>query len=80
MRNGNTGQDRPEIEDFISDCETDLKAYDQLDPRLREFLRNLPMNFAAEQALFRQITLGVEETLNSGKEMLAEYFPGWTPI
>jgi hypothetical protein len=60
--------------------EDEMAAFDQLDPRLREFIRNLPGNFPSFEALAMQQMRGVEETLRMGQRMLETNFPGWTPI
>lgn len=63
-----------------SSFQEDMKAFDQLDPRLRAFMRELPIQFSAASVLACQHFLGVTETLRQGRAMLAREFPGWSPV
>lgn len=59
----------------------DLECYELLDPRLREFLREVPpIPLSAETYLRWQERFGVEAVLAKQAELLQRQYPGYTPV
>jgi hypothetical protein len=76
----NAGAVHGNIETHVSTRDREMRAYDRLAPRLREFIGQMPLCFSAEATLEMQTFYGVERTLQMGHEMLAKEFPNWRPI
>lgn len=65
---------------FEADPSDEVRAYDLLDPRLREFVRQAPEQFSCIWLLKAQHEKGVESLLREGYALLRRRFPDWTPI
>lgn len=70
----------PNLPSFTATVGDEMRAYDQLDPRLREFISKAPEQLSCVWLLSMQCEQGVDAMLTSGAQMIKQRYPDWTPI
>lgn len=77
MRSNSVRRDAGQI---VDTAQHDLECFDQLDPRLRDFIQDTPEKLPASWLLQMQDRFGADYVLRRARDLLQKQWPGFKPV